>query len=183
MVKQRFFSLVGVLIIVGAFLWLDRWRERAWTLDSINYQGQSIKLSKHYRDYESYQNDTDKIAGEDVDKVQQLVKSAPIAKEFPGREPLIQAVFDLKFPGYGLGSYGEKPQSDGSVFSLFGIEVPESGTTRYLLFRGNQGTFTLVDDFIHDSEAGIAGVSLREGQFVYATLQGAKVLARTPSIR
>ncbi|QOV91266.1 hypothetical protein [Humisphaera borealis] len=151
--------------------------------DSIEYQGQAVKLSKPYGDYDDYKNDPNNLAPGEAGKVQQLVQSAPIAKQFSSRELMIHAVFALKFPGYGLGSYGEKPQPDNSVLALFGVEIPKSGNSRYLLFRGTGGLYTLIDDFVYADSAAIGGVSENGDKFVYSTMQGAKVLERSPSVK
>jgi hypothetical protein len=151
--------------------------------DSINYQGQPIKLSKSYNDYDDYKNDPNNLPPGEAGKVQGLVQSAPIAKQFSDRQQMTRAVFELKFPGYGLGCYGEKPQPDGSVLELFGVEIPKSGDRRFLVFRGSGGSYILVDDFVYANSSAIAGVSANGDKLVYSTRRGAKVLERSPSVK
>lgn len=150
---------------------------------SIRYQGQSIKVNKSYRDYDDYKNDPNNLAPDDAAKIQQLVQAAPIAKQFPDRRQMTSAVFKLKFPGYGLGAHGDKPQPDGSVLALFGVEIPQSGNTRYLLFRGSGGSYSLIDDFVYADNAAIGGVAVDGDKLVYSTWQGAKVVERSPSLK
>ena len=150
--------------------------------DSIEYRGQPVKLSKPYGDYDDYKNDPNNLTPGEAGKVHELVQSAPIARQFPDRRQMTRAVFGLKFPGYGLGSYGEKPQPDGSVLALFGVEIPKSGKTRYLVFRGSGGAYTLVDDFVHADSAAIGGVSTNGDKLVYSTTRGSQVVERPPSV-
>jgi hypothetical protein len=177
---KRQLQICGI-IAVTAILWPVLWNRLSPT-DSVEYQGQPVKLSKSYFDYDDYKNDPDNLAPGEADKVQQLVESAPVPKHFADRKQLARAMFDLKFPGYGLGAYGEKPQPDGSVLALFGVEIPKSGTMRFLLFRGRDGRYTLIDDFVHADTAGIMSVTASGDNFVYSTLQGRKVLERAPSV-
>lgn len=69
------------------------------------------------------------------------------------------------------------------MLALFGVEIPKSGNSRYLLFRGTGGLYTLIDDFVYADSAAIGGVSENGDKFVYSTMQGAKVLERSPSVK
>jgi hypothetical protein len=178
---RQVFAVIALLAVAGV-VWLLTGNDMS-SSDSIDYQGQPIKLSKSYGDYDDYKNDPNNLAPGEAAKVQQLVQSAPIAKKFSDRVQMIRAVMDLRFPGYGMGSYGEKPQSDGSVLALYGVEIPQSGNTRYLLFRGNGGTYTLIDDFAYAEAGQIFGVRANGDTLVYTTMQGAKVVERSPSVK
>ena len=48
-------------------------------------------------------------------------------------------MFALKAPGYGMTSFGEKPQPDGSILAGFSVEVPRADKARVLVFRGRDG--------------------------------------------
>jgi hypothetical protein len=95
-----------------------------------------------------------------------------------GRDALIRATSDLEFPGYGLTAFGERAQPDGSVLSMFAVELPQSAQSRYLLFRGRGRTYTLVDDFVESDDKAIARVRDEGGKLVYSTMQGAQVVER-----
>ena len=178
---RRVIPLIA-LLAVAAVVWLVSGNKMS-SDDSIEYQGQPVKLTKAYSDYDDYKNDPNSLAPGEVAKVQQLVQAAPIAKLFSDRKQMTRAVVDLKFPGYGLGAYGEKPQPNGSVLALFGVEIPRSDNTRYLLFRGSGGSYTLIDDFVYSDRAAIEDVSADGDKLVYATIQGAKVVERLPSVK
>jgi hypothetical protein len=150
--------------------------------DTIDYQGQQVKLSNSYSSYEDYKDDPNNIAPGEIERVQQLVESAPVHRQYPDRAQLIKAMFDLKFPGYGL-STGGGPQPDGSMLELYGVEIPKSGQTRYLLFRGDGVSYTLIDDFVQPDSPMIGGVSISGSKLVYSTMQGAKVVERSPTVK
>jgi hypothetical protein len=170
------------LLAVAAVVWLAMGNNIS-SSDSIDYQGQKVKLSKPYSDYDDYKDDPNNLAPGEARRVQQLVQAAPIAKQFSDRKEMVRAVFNLKFPGYGLGSYGEKPQPDGSVLALFGVEIPKSGNTRFLLFRGSAGAYTLIDDFVYADTMPIGSVAASGDKLVYSTGQGAKVVERSLSVK
>ncbi len=86
-------------------------------------------------------------------------------------------------PGYGLTSFGEKPQPDGTVLALFGIEIPKSGNSRFLLFRGSGGVYSVIDDFVYADGAAIVNVSSSGDKLVYSTMQDTKVMERAPAVK
>jgi hypothetical protein len=178
---QRFLPIFLILIAIAVWLKI---KSPAPSSNTIEYQGQQVKLSKPYDDYDDYKNDPNNLARDEVANVRRLVQSAPIASRFINRQQMIHAVFELKFPGYGLTSCGEKAQLDGSVLALFGVEIPKADQTRYLLFRGNNGTYTLIDDFVYSDATPIGDVAPSGEQFVYLTRQGGvKVVERKPSVK
>lgn len=178
---RKVIPLIASLVVAIA-LWLTL-RNNMSSSDSVPYQGQQIKLTKSYSDFDDYKNDPNNLDPGEVSKVQGLVKSSPIAKQFPNREQMVLAVFALKFPGYGLSTFGEKPQSDGSVLTLFSVEIPKSGKSRHLAFRGNDGKYSLIDDFLYSDSAEIGGVSIVGEKLVYSTMQGAQVTERSPWVK
>jgi hypothetical protein len=177
---KRSLRIAGILIIVATWFAI---RGRIGGFNTIEYHGQTVKLSKPYFDDDDYKNDPNNLAAEEVPRVQELVKSAAIAKRFPSREGLIRAIFDVNFPGYGLGSYATASQQDGSTLELWGVEVPQAESTRFFLFRGRGGAYDLVDDFVQTDEPMIANVGVVGDRFVYSTQQGAKVVERAGSVR
>src|SRR5215212_3020559 len=52
---------------------------------TIQYQGQTIQLTKAYRDFDEYKNDPMNIAPAETARVQQLVNSAPVAVSYSSR--------------------------------------------------------------------------------------------------
>jgi hypothetical protein len=169
-----------LVIALLAILWMIKGGDPTSSSDTIDYQGQSIKLKKAYGDYEDYKSDPDPIAAEEIARVQQLVKFAPVAAHFADHESVVRAMFDIKFPGYSVGSYATTLQADGSTLELWGVEVPKADSMRFLLFRGRSGVYELADDFVQADGPRIEKVTGSGKTFVYATQQGAKVLERTP---
>lgn len=151
--------------------------------DSVEYQGQSIKLRKSYRDYDEFRNDTNNLAPDEAVRAARLVESTPLPKRFPDRRQMVAALLKLKFPGYALHAFGERAKPNGSVLALFGIEVPQAGRTRFLLWRNAGDSFNLVDDFVYSDGADIADVTMRDDTLVYLSRQGVAVVERPLSAR
>lgn len=148
---------------------------------SIHYRGQAVRLSRPYESYEEYKDDPNNIAPEENARVEKLVADAPIQKRFSSRKAMIDAVFALTFPGYGLGTSGEAPQPDGSVLSMDFVEIPRADRDRYLVFRGRGESYTLIDDFITSAEPQIDRVRDQDGKLAYSDRSGKLILTRTPS--
>src|SRR5688572_9873473 len=171
-----------VLMVVLAAMW-GMMHGFSPAPDTIEYQGQTIHLSKRYENFEEYEKDPEKIAPQELEKVHQLVKGAQVPREFPDRVRMIDAICTMNFPGYGLITFGDQPQVDGTVLALHAIEIPQSGSSRYLLFRGMGEKYTLIDDFVYEDADEIALPVANGPKVFYMTKGAAKVLERYPSIK
>jgi hypothetical protein len=177
---KRSLRIAGIMVLAAIGLAVRCWMDR---FDTVDYHGQTVRLRRWYFDYDDYKNDPNNLAADEVRRVQHLVKSADIAKRFSGREALIHAVFDLKFPGYGLGSNAAAILQDGSALELYDVEIPQAEQTRYLLFRARGGFYDLVDDFVQPDEPSVGKVAVVGDKFVYSTEAGATVVERAGSLK
>ena len=75
--------------------------------DTIEYRGEHFKMSKKYWSYEDYKEDPNKLATNELPRIEHAMVSANIGMSFSSREEFSHAVFRLKFPGYGLISLGD----------------------------------------------------------------------------
>lgn len=141
------------------------------------YRGQKIRLSKAYKDFDSYKNDPENILPAETARVQRLVMAAPIARSFSSRLDVFRATGQIQFPGYGAGS-GGGPQRDGSELIAVNIEIPRAGQDRYIVFRGRSGAYELVDDFVAAEIAQPFGLSEQNGEYIYYTRDGKEAFRR-----
>jgi hypothetical protein len=147
--------------------------------DSVEYRGQRIQLSKAYADFDEYKNDPNNIAAGETERVQQLVENASIAREYPTRESMIAAVSEIEFPGYGMSSFNDSPQADGTVLSGFSIEIPRAERERILVFQLKNGSYRLLDDFV--GRVGVVEVQLVAGKLRYYDARKQMVATRAMS--
>jgi hypothetical protein len=83
------------------------------------------------------------------------------------------------FPGYGSGGFVEQSQADGTVLMGFSVEIPRATKTRYFVFQGRDGVYTLVDDFVQPDTAGLLHAVIRRGNdLVFTSLDGKEALVR-----
>jgi hypothetical protein len=163
---------------------------RCWVLprilptDTITYRGETIRLSKHYFDFDDYKSDPEHIALGERARVARLVREAPIAKDFRSRAEMIRATFGIRFPGYGQTQFGQIREPDGSVIAAYSVEVPTTGEDRIFVFRGVGESYTLLDDFITPPDLGILHLLNENGTLVFSNFEGQEVLRRSlPSKR
>jgi hypothetical protein len=164
--------LVAIVIAVVA-LWLV---VRKHIPSGIDYQGQRIRLSKYYSSFEDYKDDPDNIDPSENARVAELVEKAPVQRRLSDRKEVLDAVFKIKFPGYGLGSFPAGRQADGSELEMYTIEIPRAGKTRFLTFRHVNNMYTLVDDFVDGDLGGTEKVRLENGSLVYSLENGTRTL-------
>jgi hypothetical protein len=167
------------LVLAGVVLWfLNRARMFEPAMDVVEYQSQIFKLTRSYRDYDDYKNDPDNLDPSENARVERAVAEARVAGTFRTREDMIHAaVFDLRFPGYGLTSL-EDVQPDGSTLACFRIEIPRAGKDRVMVFRGQDKARSLIDDFIALEKAAFISVTERDGALVYSAWDGSPVFVR-----
>ncbi|MCU1302822.1 MAG: hypothetical protein JWQ87_3106 [Candidatus Sulfotelmatobacter sp.] len=167
-----------VLVIGACVLLAAAWAVvRRMLPSSIEYRGQKIKLTRFYLDYDDYKNDPNNIDPSETERVQRLVSEAPIARSFASRKDAANAVFKVKFPGYGSGSFGPMRQGDKSL-NGFVVEIPRTNRSRYFIFRNDHGGYTLIDNFVMADPWGIYTVREENGKLVYCTASGEPKLVR-----
>lgn len=117
----------------------------------IEYRGEQIALTRTYRDFDDYKNDTNNIAPHETERVQRMVTEAPIETRFPSLIDASRAVGDVVFPGYGGGGFVKQLQPDSTTLMGFEVAIPRAQRTRYFVFLGQtDGAFELIDDFQMD---------------------------------
>jgi hypothetical protein len=164
---------IGVFLLMLGIVGCER------RSNEIEYRGERIKLTKAYADYAAYKNDPENIHPSETERVQRLVLGAPIAKTFSSRIDAAKAIGQIAFPGYGSGGSIEQIQADGSVLMGFSVEVPRASKERYFVFRGKDGEYTLVDEFVHPDTAGLLGsVNRRGNDLVFTSIDGKEALVR-----
>jgi hypothetical protein len=149
--------------------------------DTIQYRGQKIQLSKPYADFDEYKNDPNNIAASETERVQQLVATAPIADRYASRQMLTDAMMEIQFPGYGLSSFGDAPQADGTVISGFSIEIPRGERERIVVFQLKNGSYRLLDDFL--GPADVMEVQLVSGKLQFLNGRKQVMMTRPVSLK
>lgn len=172
--------LKNVFLVIGAIILLTAGWEglRRVIPSSVDYRGEKIKLTKFYVDYDDYKNDPDNIDPSETARVQRLVSEAPIAHSFASRKEAVDAVFEVHFPGYAVGGFGESIQQGDGALNGFSVEIPRADKDRYFIFRNVHGSYVLVDDFIDSGTAAIQTVRQEHGTLVYFTTTGATAFVR-----
>jgi hypothetical protein len=146
--------------------------------NEITYRGEKIKLSKSYSDFDDYKNDPENIHPSETARVQRLVMEAPIKRNFDSLLEASKAVGEIAFPGYGTSGFQQQQQPDGTVLMGFSVEIPRAEKDRCFAFRGVNGKFELIDDFVAPDTPSIQRVSIEDRTLVYSTLNGQRVLTR-----
>jgi hypothetical protein len=145
--RTPIFWLILIVTIVGLSFLHGPLRQRS---DTITYRGQQFKMARAYATYEDYEDDPNNLDTNELGRIEQAITSAKVPTVFKNREELIHVlIFDLKFPGYGLGGLGETPKTDdGSILEVEAVEIPQRDKSRYLVVRESSGHYDLIDDFI-----------------------------------
>jgi hypothetical protein len=147
--------------------------------NEIEYQGEKIKLTRYYSDYDEYKNDPNNIDPSETVRVQHLVMQAPIASSFKNRLEAAKAIVQIAFPGYGSSGFNAQPQADGSVLMGFSVEIPRAHKERYFIFLEKDEIFKLIDDFIYPDAPGLIHSVVRRGdELVFSSIEGKVVLVR-----
>jgi len=145
---------------------------------NIEYQGEQIRLSKFYTSYEDYKDDPDNIDPSENSRVSHLVREAPIASTFSDRKEMIDALFKVKFPGYGAGPFSEFRQADGTMLDVSFIEIPRAAEDRVFTFHASDGKYRLLDDFVLDGHSSVKSARLELGNVIYELADGKPPLVR-----
>jgi len=120
--------------------------------DTVEYQGEIIKLSRSYADFKAYRDDPDNLPERAIPHVTRLVTEAPVPEAFATREAADHFMYGLMFPGYGLALH--KIQGP---LALYSLELPRTNRERWIavISRGNE--WRVIDDFVWSSACGDIG--------------------------
>ena len=166
---KRAFIVIGAIVGI-----LVTWNLLSRRIPShIEYQGQQIKLTRYYLDYDEYKNDPDNIDPSETLRVQGMVTKAPIANYFATKKDMIDAAFAIKFPGYGIGTFGDGGQGENSLAGS-SIEIPRADKFRYITFRQEGGKYVLVDEFIARDIPLLTHVRQEGNSLVYSSDTGSE---------
>lgn len=170
----RFVAAVALVVVVcGGWSIVSR-----WIPSYVDYQGQKIKLTRYYLDYDDYKEDPDNIDPSETKRVQELVMSAHIDREFPDRKAAIRAAFDVKFPGYGAGGLGMQTLPGGDILTGLSVEIPRLDKDRYFVFRSHNGQYTLIDDFVASDMPLLTQMRVEDGNIVFIGIDQKPALTR-----
>ena len=135
--------------------------------DTIEYRGEHFKMGKTFWSYEDYKDDPNNLNTNGLSHIEAVMIGANIGTNFDTREQFVHAVFSMKFPGYGLSQFGEKQQADGSMLSMFSVEIPQRDKDRYFVARMAGSHLTLVDDFVASSVSNVISKVTLEGMSLH----------------
>lgn len=170
---------VGSCLLLLATVMLSGCEPDGPPTNTMTYRGQTIHLTKFYSDYDDYKDDPNNIDPKELPRVQKLMLGATLQKSFPDRLAVGKAVFSVAFPGYGVASYAETPQADGSALWLMSVEIPPRDRERYFVFRKRSGTYTLADNFVRPQTGPpIQSARDQSGKIVYLDASGNIVVTR-----
>jgi hypothetical protein len=112
-------------------------------VSSVTYLGEEIRLSRTYPDLEQYEDDENNLPADEIPKVVELVRRAPVSAAYPSYDAAFEALSQLTFPGYGFSA-----MNLGQPVALFAIEVPQMNEQRYITLEQKDNEWMLVDDFL-----------------------------------
>ena len=102
------------------------------TGNTIIYQNQQFKMSRPYATYEDYKDDPNNLDTNELGRIEKTMESVKIPKSFKNQDEFIHfMIFDLGFPGYGVGGIGASVQTDdGSKLEAELVEIPQANKDR-----------------------------------------------------
>lgn len=171
------YALPACAGLAAVVLWMLT-RDRVSMPGTIEYRGEPFKLTRTYVDYDDYKDDPNNIDPSENFHVEQAVIKAPVLSTFQTRKQMIHAMSAIQFPGYGLGTFGGHSATPGEDLVCWSIEIPRANKSRIVVFRGAEGRYVLIDDFIGQQDPYIMGVHEKDAELIFSTLKGSPVLAR-----
>ena len=93
---------------------------------------------------------------------------------------MIQATFDVVFPGYGTGGLGDGREEGEGALSGESIEIPRADKMRYIVFQHRAWKYVLVDDFVESDIPVLVWVHQEKDKLVYTSDNGQRKLTRLP---
>ncbi len=146
--------------------------------NSVEYQGERVELARPYSDFHDYKEDPNNLDENAKRRAEILMRKARFGPVLESSDALVDAVFELEFPGYGAFIANQVGGRDESGLELIYVEIPGRPLNRYAaLEKVADGSFHVVDDFIAPQEPEITGVHRGiDGALVYTHGRGGQVV-------
>jgi hypothetical protein len=165
-------AVVWTIVISVAFDFFIPSFDKA--IDTIDYKGESFKLTKFYASYEDYKDDPDNLDTNELPLIEKAIVNAKFPLTFASRRDFFHALFGLNFPGYGLETNDRIAKTDdGSQLEVDSVEIPQTDKNRVLVVRTSSSPLVLLDDFVSTNI--IAQVELKAGKLLYHNPKGVVV--------
>ncbi|HEU0224085.1 MAG TPA: hypothetical protein VFR29_01500 [Steroidobacteraceae bacterium] len=144
--------------------------------NAIEYLGTTIPLNRMYADFDAYKDDPDNLPEDQIPRIAELVRSAPVPRAFASRKKAFSYLSNLMFPGYGFSAH----QLD-KTLALFSIEVPQMEQDRWVTLVPEKGQWIVVDDFTWPVADGyIDSAEYRNGHVEYFDHKGTLIREKLP---
>jgi hypothetical protein len=145
--------------------------------DTIGYRGEQFKMRKAYWTYEDYKDDPNNLDTNELGRIEAVMAGAKFPSHFDTDKGFFDALFKLKFPGYGLGGIDSQAQTDdGSKLFVEAVEIPQRDKSRYLVARDSGGQVAILDDFVSSTATNeISQVKLQGTNLFYYDARGTVV--------
>jgi hypothetical protein len=166
-----------VALVVALFAVVYVARHLSGGSGTIDYCGQTFKTAKKYWSYEAYKDDPNNLDTNELARIEKVMTEASLPPAFNSRKEFIHAMFELKFPGYGLGGIGDRAQTDdGSELTVESVEIPQRDKESYVVVRESTGRLIVLDDFVHGTATNaVRHVKLEANKLKYFDDKGALV--------
>ena len=140
----------------------------------VEYQGVHVELARTYADFDAYAADPDNLSPARARQVESLMREARVGPRFESDEALTQALFKLRFPGYGFFEANQLGAHLDPKLELVSLEIPKRGLNRYIaLEKQPDGSLVVVDDFVAAAQPEITRVSRKaDGKLEYRATGG-----------
>jgi hypothetical protein len=144
---------------------------------SIKYDGEVVRLSKCYHDYDVYKNDPNNVSKIEYKRVEILMTRARISHSFATRAEAINAVVALMFPGYGVWGIGPENR-DTSLPTGTCLEIPGAAKNRCVIIGKINSEYAVLDDFSAPERLELLYVERQGATLVYKDRQKRLVAIR-----
>lgn len=133
---------------------------------TMEYRGEVFRLAKAYPSYEDYKDDPNNLDTNELARIEKTMVTARIPSSFKSRDEFFHfMIFNLEFPGYGMGGIeGHAQTDDGSTLLVESIEIPQRDKERVVAMREFGGKLNLLDDFVYGSASNVLKNAKLEGK-------------------
>ncbi len=150
------------------------------TIDTVDYQGETIHLRKAYPSMDAYQNDPDNLNPGEVPHIEKLLEAAKMPDQVNSLGEAVDAARAIQFPGYEMTVHDSVKEADDAVLNMISIEIPQREKVRVLVYRNRTGKLNLVDDFVLDTTRSILRSIKSDGRsLLYLDPHGHELLRHT----
>ncbi|MEM6468789.1 MAG: hypothetical protein AAF802_04415 [Planctomycetota bacterium] len=146
----------------------------------VEYRGERYSTTKTHDSYDDYLDDSEPFSAAEIARISHAVSTADVPPELPVIADVVQAIHEVKFPGYGSATLMPLNKALAGQAVAMNVDIPGTKRVRLFVYQRSNGTFRLTHDFETDNDPMVTQYDFVDGNLQLFSY-GEQLLVQPPT--